>query len=139
MTRCNPGAKCNAVSGKAKPSASATKIKSVVAADWVSTAPMAPAIKGAVQGVAATTASAPVKKAPASPPRSAAFALVFCNPPPISNTPSRLRPIAKNRSAKAAVTSGDCNWNPHPTASPALRNAIKSAARPRKVARTPAA
>ena len=54
-------------------------------------------MKGAVQGVATTTASTPVKKAPVTPLLAVRPWPMPAKPPPISNTPARLRPTTKNR------------------------------------------
>ena len=54
-------------------------------------------MKGAVQGVATTTASTPVKKAPVAAARAASPWPTPASRPPISNTPERLRPTTKNR------------------------------------------
>ena len=53
-------------------------------------------MKGAVQGVATTTASTPVKNAPAAPPRAARPWPTPAKRPENSKTPERLRPTTKN-------------------------------------------
>ena len=100
-------------------------------------------MKGAVQGAATTTASTPVKKAPAPPGRrdSRPPAPPSANPcaaMPTLNTPDRFRPTASISRASPAITPGDCSWKPQPTACPAARSVIRATARIRKVVRTPA-
>jgi len=71
-------------------------------------ATMAPAIaapmNGAVQGVATTTASKPVKKLPTWPPFIASDCPVPAIPPPTANTPDRLSPTPN--SSQAVSTGG---------------------------------
>ena len=54
-------------------------------------------MKGAVQGVATTAASTPVKKLPARPSRAARFEPMPVMLPPTSKKPDRLRPTRNSR------------------------------------------
>ena len=56
-----------------------------------------------------------------------------------SNTPERLSARMKNSNASAAITEGDCSWNPHPSCSPAARNATRTAASSQKDTMMPTA
>ncbi len=99
-------------------------------------------MKGAVQGVATSTASTPDPKVPAAPASRCALA---SRPPsrvrrtPTSNTPAKFIPIATNSSAISATNGGDCSWNPQPAASPAARSASSIAPRTQNDTSTPAA
>ena len=65
-------------------------------------------MKGAVQGAATTTASTPVKKAPAEPGRrDRGPDPAFCNPAPTWKTPDRFSPTSSMTRARAATTPGD--------------------------------
>ena len=95
-------------------------------------------MKGAVQGVATSTASKPVKKLPAWPCRLANRPPTLASGVPTWNTPDRFNPTPNSSHAMAATKIGEANWNPHPAADPAARAASKAAARPAKVTSTPA-
>ena len=84
-------------------------MRSTVAGGAVAAAAMAAPMKGAVQGVATTTASRPVKKLPISPPRRVSPSPTPTQPPPISKTPDKFNPIANRSQATAATKTGD--WN----------------------------
>ncbi len=75
-------------------------------------------MNGAVQGAATATASTPVKKAPTVPPwpASATLPAAACTLPPISNRPARLSATSSMTRVSTAITTGDCSWNPQPTA-----------------------
>ncbi len=98
---------------------------------------MAPAMKGAVQGAATTTARAPVSSEPIRP-APPAWEAAFCSDRPASNRPDRFSPISSMTRARVATTPGDCSWKPQPTAAPADLAAISTAAKPTKVSSTPA-
>ena len=66
-------------------------------AGWLTAKPSAVPMNGAVQGLATTTASTPVKKLPLSPLRLARELPVFIRLPPNSIMPDRDRPMAINR------------------------------------------
>ena len=110
----------------------------VTTAGALSAAAIAPPMKGAVQGVATTTASTPVKKLPVSPPRSASPLPADARRPPTSNTPDRFRPIANSSVAMAATNTGDWNWKPQPAWLPAARSASSRPASATKLSTTPA-
>ncbi len=110
----------------------------VTAGGAASPAAMATPMNGAVQGVATTTASRPVKKLPVWPGRAARPWPVCIRPVPISNTPDRLRPTANSSQVIAATNTGDWNWNPQPAAVPAARTASRAAQSPANAASTPA-
>lgn len=74
-----------------------TKIAIVAGAVIVRAAPSAVAMKGAVQGVATTAASAPVKYAPFAPPLVAMPSPTPATEVFTSNTPDRLRPTSSSR------------------------------------------
>ena len=121
------------------PRPSITKIASVEAADCDSAKPSAAPMNGAVQGEATTTASTPEPKA-------SSVRLLLVHPRhaagaswPNSNTPARLSPSAKNRTASAVTTTGDCSWNPQPSSCPAARSASSIMASSTNVTMTPAA
>ncbi len=95
-------------------------------------------MKGAVQGVATSTASSPVAKLPAWPPRAAKpCPAPASRPAPTRNTPIRLRPIASITQAVAATKAGEANWNPHPPP-PEARAAISAPPMAANAARMPA-
>ena len=75
----------------------ASRTATVCGAGWLSAKPRAAAMNGAVQGVATTTASTPVKKAPVMPLLDASPWPMPVKPPAISNTPDRFRPTTKKR------------------------------------------
>ena len=95
-------------------------------------------MKGAVQGLATTTASTPVKKSPAAPDFSVSACPVPASVAPNCQSPDRLRPIANSSNTNTATTAGCCNWKPQPSASPAPRKASTSAPATAKLASTPA-
>ena len=71
---------------------------------------IATAMNGAVQGVATSTASAPVKKLPQWPSRAARLPPAPAKPPPpIRNTPDRFRPTPNSSHAIAATKIGEAN------------------------------
>ncbi len=94
-------------------------------------------MKGAVQGAATTTASAPVKTPPIRSARPARPPPRPCSEAPISKTPERSSAAASSTRLKAAVTTAGCSCAPQPTASPAPRSAMITPARPRKAPSTP--
>ncbi len=59
------GTKLRTAKGAPRPRPRAAKTSRATAGLWVTAQPIAPAMKGAVHGAATTTASRPVKKAPA--------------------------------------------------------------------------
>ena len=73
-------------------------------------------MNGAVHGAPTTTASTPVKKAPAAPGLRCRSLPTPCNDRPASNTPDRLSATASVSSARTATTFGDCSWKPQPNA-----------------------
>src|SRR5690625_7833622 len=79
------------------PRPSATKTLILMVAGCVSAKPRAAPIKGAVQGLATTAASTPVKKEPLRPD----FCVRLCPAPihraPKDTVPDRVRPSTKNR------------------------------------------
>ena len=99
---------------------------------------MATPMNGAVQGVATTTASSPVKKLPSCPGAPPGPGRCCIRPVPISNTPDRLSPTANSSQAMAATNTGDWNWNPQPAAAPAARAASSAAPEPANATSTPA-
>ena len=99
---------------------------------------MAAPMKGAVQGVATSTASAPVAKLPAWPPREASPCPAPASRPPTWNTPDRFSPTPNSTQAIAATKAGDWNWKPHPAAPPAARRASSAPPSAPKATMTPA-
>jgi len=95
-------------------------------------------MKGAVHGVASTTASTPVKKSPEMPWRCSSALPRWPMPMFAYHRPDRLRPKANTTSPSSATTSGCCSWKPQPSASPALRSASASAPSAAKLTSTPA-
>ena len=96
-------------------------------------------MNGAVQGVATTTASTPVKKAPAVPLRAARPLADAGKRPPISNTPERLRPTSDDQQAPAprprpATAAG----SPSPASPPRAQRRAAAPASARNVTSTPA-
>ena len=93
-------------------------------------------MNGAVQGDATATASTPVR-----PWSTTAAAAQRCDAAGQHagelNSPSRLKPISANSSAKAATNSGDCS-EPQPRPSPAARNASSTPASATNDSTTPA-
>ena len=83
--------------GAAIPTPSAAKIISALTGGWVRAKPSALPIKGAVQGLATTTASTPVKKLPRVPGALARPAPRFIQRFPKSTRPESERPISANR------------------------------------------
>ena len=79
------------------PAPRAANTSSATAGGWVMAKPRAVPMRGAVQGLATTTASTPVKKLPLIPPRFASPLPVFMMLPPNSTRPDRDRPMARNR------------------------------------------
>ena len=75
--------------------------------------PSAEPMKGAVHGVATSTARQPDPKAPGSEPPAMRLASPApprrVNPRPISKTPEKFRPTARKSKAIAATKAGDCN------------------------------
>ncbi len=98
---------------------------SVAGGGIASAAPIAAAMKGAVHGVATSTASTPVMNAPRWPLR-AASVLPSATGPPIAYTPERLSPTASISHAIAATKPGWVNWKPQPAASPAVCAAARA-------------
>ena len=80
---------------------------------------IAAAMNGAVQGVATSTASSPVKKLPAWPARPVSACRCRPGGPPMSKTPERLRPTASSSQLMPATKAGDWSWKPQPAAEPA--------------------
>src|SRR6185436_11656796 len=120
------------------PTPSARNTATVSDAGCASAKPSAAPMNGAVHGDATTTASTPVPNASSVrlrdvQPRTDEGATL-----PNSNTPDRLRPITKNRSASSDTNSGDWSWKPQPSCSLAVRNAMRASASPTNVASTPA-
>ena len=99
---------------------------------------MATPMNGAVQGVATSTASSPVKKLPACPAFPASRPPAPTIPAPISNAPDRFSPTANNTHAMPTTNTGDWNWNPQPAAAPAARVANNAPASAANVTSTPA-
>ena len=66
-------------------------------------------MNGAVQGVATTVASTPVKNEPASPSLRVRLSPAPVSDPPSSNTPDRFSPSARNSAISASTKPGD--WN----------------------------
>mmetsp|Transcript_23223 Transcript_23223/g.54973 ORF Transcript_23223/g.54973 Transcript_23223/m.54973 type:complete len:221 (+) Transcript_23223:2387-3049(+) len=83
--------------GRARPRPSARNTASITAAGWASAKARAAPMKGAVQGVATTAASTPVKKLPVNPLRAARPEPRPVKLPPISNSPERFNPTRKSR------------------------------------------
>ncbi len=137
-SRIRAGMKVTATNGAAKPRPRAVNIKRAAGALWVRAKPSAVAMNGAVQGAATTTASMPVKKAPARPP------LAASDPPApwpgrvVSNTPDMFSATSSMTKASAPTTAGDCSWKPQPIAAPPAFSASSEPASARKVASTPA-
>ena len=95
-------------------------------------------MKGAVQGVAATAASAPVKKVPAWPDRAVS---PWPNPvirPPTSQTPDSASASAKKRYASSVTMAGDWSWKPQPIWSPPARSVSRAPASAPNASSTPA-
>ena len=95
-------------------------------------------MKGAVQGVATSTASSPVKKLPVCPPRIASPCPVPASRPPTSNTPDRFNPTANSSQLIPATKAGAWNWNPQPATAPPARAASSTPPSPANAASTPA-
>ena len=91
------GASVSTRNGSARPSPSARITASASAAGWVRAKPTAVPMNGAVQGVATTAASTPVKNEPASPERRVSPWPRPCSDDPRWNTPERLKPMASSR------------------------------------------
>ena len=133
------GVRLTSTNGRASPSPSIRNTTSAIGHGIRSAAPSAKAMKGAVQGAATTTASMPVKKAPAAPgSRASGPEPAACRPAPMWKTPERFSATASISSDSPAMTAGDCSWKPQPTASPPALRASSRPARPRKVVSTPA-
>ena len=94
-------------------------------------------MNGAMQGLATTQASTPVKKLPLRPPRDASRSPVAPSRPPMLNTPDRLSPTANIRYTSRATNHGCCSWKPQPSAMPAERRPSTSAPMAAKALSTP--
>src|SRR5258707_15482086 len=94
--RCMPGTAVASREGKARPNPSASKTATDRYQGCVTANPMAEAMKGAVQGVATTVASAPVKKEPANPGGDRKSLPTPASWNPNENAPERLSPTANN-------------------------------------------
>ena len=107
-SRVRPGASARISVGAASPRPSAANTARVAGAGMTKAAPIAAAMKGAVQGLATNTASAPVAKLPKNPPRAA-----ICPPapigPPRAKTPDRFSPTASISQAIASTKTGEVN------------------------------
>ena len=79
------------------PSPRATNTDSAMAVGWVRAKPSAEPMNGAVQGLATTTASTPVKKLPLPPSCPARPLPRFIKLPPNCTKPDRDNPMAANR------------------------------------------
>ena len=95
-------------------------------------------MNGAVQGVATTVASRPLRNEPAQPSRPDSRAPAAAAPAPISNTPKRFRPTRKNSMAARVTSHGLWNWKPQPSIWPPARSPMSSPAMAQKDTRTPA-
>ena len=118
----------------------AANTASVTAGGAARPAAIATPMNGAVQGVATSTASRPVKKLPRwlCRPAIRPLAPFSPRPRPTWNTPERFSPTANSSQAMAATKTGDWNWKPQPAAIPASRATSSTTASARKVASTPA-
>src|SRR5690348_17405027 len=94
-------------------------------------------MNGAVQGLATITASTPVKKCPAVPPRRTRPPPRLPRRTPKLTTPDIDRPTANNTQASTATITGCCNWVPQPTTCPAPRRPRIARPIARNVAMTP--
>jgi hypothetical protein len=90
----SPGTKPISRNGSASPSPSARNTSSASSGCAVKAKASADPMNGAVQGLATTTASTPVKKSPAGPLLLASPCPAPAQPLPMENTPDRLRPTA---------------------------------------------
>src|SRR3979490_3283960 len=94
--------------------------------------PRAPPMKGAEQGEATTTASAPDSASLTS----GFFAFHAASDEGTnwrtSNTPERFSASTKNSTARKAMVAGDCSWNPQPSCAPAARRPISTPASSQK-------
>ena len=96
-------------------------------------------MNGAVQGLAATTASTPEANASTAGRSSRQAARPWGISSLNSKAPIRFKPSAKNTRASANTTPGSCSWKPQPTALPSPRKAIRTPASSTKLPITPTA
>jgi hypothetical protein len=115
------GTKPSSRKGMARPSPSPANTASAAQVGRTRAAPRAKPRNGPVQGVATNAASAPVKKAPRTPPLRARP-----SPPVIAvswNRPARFRAIAVTSSNRSRITRGSCSWKAQPITAPPARKA----------------
>ena len=118
--------------------ASEVKTRTETAGGWLRPKPRAEPMKGAVQGVATTVASAPLQNEAARPVRRAVRLPAAMSEVPTSKTPKRFSPSRRKRPARKTTKAGDWSWKPQPTCSPAARSARSSPASAQKETSTPA-
>ena len=99
---------------------------------------MAVAMNGAVHGVAATVASAPVKNDPAKPARPASDWPTPVQRPPRTITPDRPSAITNSTSASRVTKTGDWSWKPQPICWPPARRPSSAPATTANETSTPA-
>src|SRR5690606_21954017 len=124
--------------GSARPRPSIRYTASTIHGDAVQANASAPAMNGAMRGLATTQASTPAKKSPAGPLRDASAWPTLPIRPPSVNTPDRLSPTANIRYTSAATNQGCCSWKPQPSAWPPARSASTSAPIAANATSTPA-
>src|SRR3569832_2282188 len=120
------------------PTPSATKMPSASIAGTPIAYPSDAPMKGAVQGEAIATASTPERNAFTTGCFASSDATLEGTKLVNSNRPARLRPISVKSAASDATTTGDCNWKPQPSCSPAARRPSIAAPSAAKDSTTPA-
>ena len=133
--RRSAGTKPMSRNGKASPSPRAANNNSASGAGSSNAAPSAAAMKGPVQGVAATAASSPVAKAPRTPERPCPLPVSMLGS---SKIPAKLSVMTVASTSSAMTTEGSCNWNAQPTCSPPARKASMIAPSAAQASTTPA-
>jgi hypothetical protein len=113
------------------------KIEKETADGCDSAKPSAAPIRGAVQGVATTAASAPVKKLPHWPLSRVSLSPFPVRLRPTSNWPRSESAIRKSNNVMTTTKAGDWSWNPHPAWCPPALRISRSAASDQKETRIP--